>query len=91
MGTITAGVVMMRWPLISALLMFLASMFRIKFRQSHSPALAVISTLTGISASCWFAATLLGLTTADFVTGWAAIKGWATNVIRYAPETWPVF
>lgn len=91
MGTITASVIMMRWPLISALLMFLASTFNIKFRQSRSPALAAISTLTGVSASCWFAATLLGLTTADLVASWIAMKDWTLNVISYAPENWPVF
>lgn len=91
MGTITASVIMMRWPLISALLMFLASTFNIKFRQSRFPALAFISTLTGVGASCWFATSLLGLTAADLVTSWIAMKEWALTVLSYAPENWPAF
>lgn len=90
MGTITTGVVLMRWPLISALLMFMASTLNIKFRQSDYPALAVISTLLGVSASCWFATSLLGLTTADIATSWLAMKDSVLEVMSHAPPNWPM-
>lgn len=90
MGTITAGVMLMRWPLISAILMFVASMLNIKLRRSHYPALAIISTMMGVSASCWFATGLLGLTAAEIATSWLVIKDWVVKVISHAPPSWPI-
>jgi len=90
MGTITAGVVLMRWPLISAMLMFMASTLNIKLRRSHYPALAIISTMMGVSASCWFATGLLGLTAAEMATSWLAMKDLLIEVISHAPPAWPI-
>lgn len=90
MGTITAGVVLMRWPLISAILMFMASTLNIKLRRSHYPALAIISTLIGVSASCWFATALLGLTMAEMATSWLALKDTVIKVISQTPPDWPL-
>lgn len=90
MGTITAGVVLMRWPLFSAVLMFMASTLNIRFRRSHYPALAVVSTMMGVGASCWFATSLLGLTSADIAISWLAIKNSAIEVMSQTPPTWPM-
>ncbi|WP_299999169.1 YjcB family protein [uncultured Cedecea sp.] len=90
MGTITAGVVLMRWPLISATLMFMASTLNIKLRRSHYPALAIISTMMGVSASCWFATSLLGLTSAEMATSWMAVKDTVIEVMSQTPPTWPL-
>jgi len=90
MGTITTGVVLMRWPLISAILMFMASTLNIKFRQSHYPALAVISSLLGITASCWFATSLLGLSMTDIDTRWLLFKDYVLEVMSHAPPNWPM-
>lgn len=90
MATITAGVVLMRWPLISAILMFMASTLNVKLRRSHYPALAIISTVMGISASCWFATGLLGLTAAEMATSWLAIKDTMIEVMTNAPPSWPI-
>lgn len=90
MGTVTAGVMLMRWPLISAILMFMASILNIKLRQSHYPALAIISTMMGVSASCWFATSLLGLTTAEIAISWLALKDSVIEVMSHAPPAWPI-
>lgn len=45
MATITTSMVLLRWPLLSAVLMFLASTLNIQFRKSDYAGLAVISTL----------------------------------------------
>ncbi|MCS3433856.1 YjcB family protein [Klebsiella sp. BIGb0407] len=90
MGTITAGVVLMRWPLVSAILMFMASTLNIKLRRSHYPALAIISTMMGVTASCWFATSLLGLTAAEIATSWLAVKDSVIEVISNAPPAWPI-
>ena len=47
MATITTSMVLLRWPLLSAVLMFLASTLNIQFRKSDYAGLAVISTLLG--------------------------------------------
>lgn len=53
MATITTSMVLLRWPLLSAVLMFLASTLNIQFRKSDYAGLAVISTLLGLGAACW--------------------------------------
>lgn len=50
MATITTSMVLLRWPLLSAVLMFLASTLNIQFRKSDYAGLAVISTLLDIAA-----------------------------------------
>ena len=61
MATITTSMVLLRWPLLSAVMMFLASTLNIQFRKSDYAGLAVISTLLGLGAACWFATGLLAL------------------------------
>mgnify|MGYP003622921110 CR=1 FL=1 len=61
MVSITAGVALLRWPLTSAVLMFLASTLKIQFRKSDYAGLAVISGLLGVAAASWFATGLLGI------------------------------
>ncbi|WP_222614639.1 YjcB family protein, partial [Klebsiella pneumoniae] len=41
MASITTSVVLLRWPLVSAVLMFLASSLNIQLRKSDSAGLAV--------------------------------------------------
>ncbi|EJU3836460.1 hypothetical protein F7F00_29515, partial [Escherichia coli] len=47
MAAITTGVVLLRWQLLSAVLMFLASTLNIRFRKSDYIGLAVISSGLG--------------------------------------------
>ncbi|ATF94667.1 Uncharacterised protein [Cedecea neteri] len=89
MATITTGVMLMRWPLFSAVLMFLASSLNIQFRRSDYRALAVISSGLGIAASCWFAMGLLGLTLGDFPVIWASFKTGLVEIIARMPPEWP--
>ncbi|EJP1793394.1 hypothetical protein NUZ63_001671, partial [Salmonella enterica] len=55
MAAITTGVVLLRWQLLSAVLMFLASTLNIRFRKSDYIGLAVISSGLGVVSACWFA------------------------------------
>lgn len=48
MATITTGVVLLRWQLLSAVLMFLASTLNIRFRKSDYIGTAVISSGLGL-------------------------------------------
>ncbi|AJZ87697.1 YjcB family protein [Cedecea neteri] len=89
MATITTGVMLMRWPLFSAVLMFLASSLNIQFRRSDYRALALVSSGLGIAASCWFAMGLLGLTLGDFPVIWASFKAGLVDIIARMPAEWP--
>lgn len=90
MATITAGVMLMRWPLVSAVLMFLASTLNIQCRKSEYVVLAVVSSILGVTAACWFATGLLGLTLGDMATSWSAFKGYVFEVMSHAPPEWPM-
>ncbi|MEN1656062.1 YjcB family protein, partial [Pseudomonas aeruginosa] len=55
MATLTTGVVLLRWQLLSAVMMFLASTLNIRFRRADYVGLAVISSGLGVVSACWFA------------------------------------
>jgi len=90
MATITAGMMLMRWPLISAGLMFLASTLNIRFRQADYVGLAIVSSIIGLTAACWFATALLGLTLSDMATSWTAFKDYILEVMSHTPPEWPM-
>ncbi|MDU2939464.1 YjcB family protein [Superficieibacter sp. 1612_C1] len=90
MATITTSVVLLRWPLVSAGLMFLASTLNIQFRKADYIGLAVISTLLGMIAACWFATNLLGITMADVSMIWGNVKDVMVETMGQMPPEWPV-
>lgn len=90
MATITTGVVLLRWQLVSAVLMFLASTLNIRFRKSDYIGLAVISSGLGVIAACWFATGLLGITLVDVATIWNNIKEVMIEASSHTPPEWPV-
>lgn len=90
MATITTSMVLLRWPLLSAVMMFLASTLNIQFRKSDYAGLAVISTLLGLGAACWFATSLLGITMADVATIWSNVKVVMMEAMSHTPPDWPV-
>lgn len=51
MASITTSVVLLRWPLVSAVLMFLASSLNIQLRKSDYAGLAVICSCMGLAAA----------------------------------------
>lgn len=90
MATITTGVVLLRWQLLSAVLMFLASTLNIRFRKSDYIGLAVISSGLGVIAACWFATDLLGITLIDVAAIWNNIKDVMIEASSHTPPEWPV-
>lgn len=90
MATITTSMVLLRWPLLSAVMMFLASTLNIQFRKSDYAGLAVISTLLGLGAACWFATGLLGITMADVATIWSNVKVVMMEAMSHTPPDWPM-
>ncbi|MEJ5072760.1 YjcB family protein [Enterobacter ludwigii] len=92
MMSVTTGVVLLRWPLTSAVLMFLASTLKIQFRKSDYAGLAVLCSLFGVAASCWFATGLLGITLVDLTLVWNNIKDVMIEVMSQTPTptAWPM-
>ncbi|CBG90158.1 putative membrane protein [Citrobacter rodentium ICC168] len=90
MATITTGVVLLRWQLLSAVLMFLASTLNIRFRKSDYIGLAVISSGLGVVAACWFATGLLGITMMDMSAIWKNIEAVMVEVMSQTPPEWPM-
>ncbi|UYU31624.1 YjcB family protein [Siccibacter colletis] len=90
MATITTGVLLMRWPLLSALLMFMASTLHIQLRKTDYRGLAIVCTGLGIAAACWFATGLLGITLLDIARVWANIKTIMVDMAYQAPPQFPV-
>lgn len=90
MATITTSMVLLRWPLLSAVLMFLASTLNIQFRKSDYAVLAVISTCLGLAAACWFATGLLGITLLDVAAIWNNVKAVMVEAMSHTPPDWPM-
>ena len=90
MATITTGVVLLRWQLLSAVLMFLASTLNIRFRKSDYIGLAVISSGLGLVLACWFATGLLGITLMDVSAIWNNIQSVMVEVMSHTPPEWPM-
>ncbi|RWR03088.1 membrane protein [[Pantoea] beijingensis] len=92
MGTLTASVVLMRWELLSAVMMFFASTFKIKCRQHRHNAMAFIFSGIGIGMSCWFVTGLLGITlNLENVNHFFELtKNAFFDVMGQSPATWPV-
>ena len=90
MVSITAGVALLRWPLTSAVLMFIARTLKSQLRKADYAGLAVISGMLGVAAACWFATGLLGITLVDISTILNNIKDVMVEVMSHAPPEWPV-
>ncbi len=90
MAAITTGVVLLRWQLLSAVLMFLASTLNIRFRKSDYIGLAVISSGLGVVSACWFATGLLGTTMMDLAAIWHNIEAVMVETMSQTPPEWPM-
>ncbi|EBY6456814.1 hypothetical protein D5O83_18625 [Salmonella enterica subsp. enterica serovar Agbeni] len=90
MAAITTGVVLLRWQLLSAVLMFLASTLNIRFRKSDYIGLAVISSGLGVVSACWFATGLLGIIMMDLAAIWHNIEAVMVETMSQTPPEWPM-
>jgi hypothetical protein len=92
MGTLTAGLLMMRWELLSAVMMFFASTLNVICRKASKNALAFILSGVGISMACWFVTGLLGITLsmelASWREIWAGMKELGVYIMNHTPPDW---
>ncbi|TKI07421.1 YjcB family protein [Martelella alba] len=94
MSTLTAGFHMMRWELLSAVMMFFASTLNVVCRKSSKNVLAFVFSGVGISMAYWFVTGLLGITLsvelASWANIWAGMKEFVTYIIAHTPPDWQV-
>lgn len=86
MSTLVTSVIIIRWQLISALLMFTASTLKIQLRRAEYYGLAAVAGGLGIAASCWFATGLLGLSLSSMTVTVDHIKDVMVNALAQMPE-----
>ena len=80
MSTIATGLVMMRWELLSAVMMFFASQLNVVCRKTSRNGMAFMFSSPGLFTACWFVMGLMGihLTLEAFTQFWssAGIATW---------------
>ncbi|GAA0479272.1 MULTISPECIES: YjcB family protein [Tatumella] len=91
MATLTANFLIMRWGLLSALAMFLASSATIKCRRHHLTLFSVLCAGFGVIMSCWFVTGLMGIPfSAEQWHGFVSnAQDILTQVIKNTPSSWP--
>lgn len=92
MTTLAASFLVMRWGLLSAIMMFFASTLKIKCRQTRHHVMAFLFSGMGVGMSCWFVTGLLGITLSmDNLHNFLEItKNIFVEVLNQAPAGWPV-
>lgn len=92
MATITTSVILMRWELLSAVMMFFASTFNVRCRKASRNVMALAFTGIGIGMSCWFVTGLLGITLSmeNLHNFWHITKEVFVEVMSRAPADWPM-
>lgn len=92
MSTLTTGFMMMRWELLSALMMFLASQMNVVCRQTSKNTLAFMCSGLGLSMTCWFVMGLMGMTFSIEAISqfWMTSKGVFIDIMSQTPPNWPM-
>lgn len=93
MGTLTAGILMMRWELLSAFLMFCTSQLNIVCRQSSRNTMAFVCSGLGLTVTCFFVMSLMGMTyNADAIAQfWSMTKDVFFDVMSKTPTDMPFY
>ncbi|WP_241607408.1 YjcB family protein [Rosenbergiella australiborealis] len=87
MTTFATSLMIMRWGLVSAGLMYMASAMKIKCQQRSLKAASVAFSGLGLCTSCWFVISLFGI---DFtMQNWQSIANVATDAFNYALQQSP--
>lgn len=92
MATLTTSLIVMRWELLSAVMMFFASTMKIRLRQSSHHVMALLCGGIGVGMSCWFVTGLLGITLSmENLHNFMEIsKNAFIEVMSQTPTDWPM-
>ncbi|MDF7659920.1 YjcB family protein [Erwiniaceae bacterium L1_54_6] len=92
MATLTTSLIVMRWELLSAIMMFFASTLKIRFRQNSHHVMALMCGGIGLGMSCWFVTGLLGITLSleNLHNFMEITKNAFVQVMSQTPADWPM-
>jgi hypothetical protein len=92
MATLTTSLIVMRWELLSAVMMFFASTLKTKLRQDSHHVMAFMCGGIGLGMTCWFVTGLMGITlTMESMHNFMSIsKDVFIQVMSQAPAEWPM-
>ncbi|MEA9390563.1 YjcB family protein [Acerihabitans sp. TG2] len=93
MATLSSSFVMMRWELLSAMMMFFASTLNVVCRNNNRYALSFIFSAVGISMACWFVTSLLGIRLSFEIASrefWANSKQLIIYLLSHTPPDWQI-
>ncbi|TQI80568.1 putative YjcB-like protein [Serratia fonticola] len=92
MSTIATGFIMMRWELLSAVMMFLASQLNVVCRKASRNGMAFIFSSLGLLTTCWFVMGLMGISFSmeGFMHFWAVSKDVFVDMMSQTPITFPL-
>ncbi|MCZ4059530.1 hypothetical protein O3W44_11155 [Pantoea sp. LMR881] len=92
MATLTTSLLVMRWELLSAVMMFFASTLKTKLRQESHHVMAFMCGGVGLAMTCWFVTGLMGITLSmDNVHNFMEIsKNAFIQAMSQAPADWPM-
>ncbi len=92
MSTIATGFIMMRWELLSAVMMFLASQLNVVCRKASRNGMAFVFSSLGLFTSCWFVMGLMGMSfnLAGIMQFWASFKDVFIDVMSQNSTAFPL-
>ncbi|MEL5451393.1 YjcB family protein [Serratia bockelmannii] len=92
MSTIATGLAMMRWELLSAVMMFFASQLNVVCRKTSRNGMAFMFSSLGLFTACWFVMGLMGihLTLEAFTQFWSSAWDRYVDVVSTMPADWPM-
>lgn len=92
MSTIATGFIMMRWELLSAVMMFLASQLNVVCRKASRNGMAFIFSSLGLLTSCWFVMGLMGISFSmeGLMHFWAVFKDVFVDMMNQTQTTFPL-
>ncbi len=92
MATITTSLIVMRWELLSAIMMFFASTLKIRFRQNSHHVMAFMCGGIGLGMTCWFVTGLIGISLSmeNLHNFMLITKDTFIQVMSQTPPDWPM-
>lgn len=90
MATLTTSFLVMRWELLSAIMMFFASTLKTRLRQDSHHVMAFLCGSVGVGMSCWFLTGLMGITLSmeNVHHFFSVSKDVFIDVMSRAPANW---
>ncbi|CAI0719058.1 Uncharacterised protein [Serratia entomophila] len=92
MSTIATGFIMMRWELLSALMMFIASQLNVVCRKTSRNGMAFMFSSLGLFTTFWFVMGLMGISFSmeAFTQFWSNAWDMYVEVVSNTPTDWPM-